>query len=152
MEEHVPILAPETLAEKKAVLAAVCKSRNVELVAKCAEKAPPGDEDLSAIFDALGFVTPAALELIVNRARRAARRARPDQPEPLRVELAELSHEVHNFVPEGSNAKLRLQTLEAVLYTNHLEYLPEAWRSRLKNEADELSRGRAELRRRVGYA
>jgi len=145
VEEHVPILAPETLAEKKAVLAAVCKSRNVALVAKSAE-------ELSAIFDALGFVTPAALELIVNRARRAARRARPDQSEPVCVELAELGHEVYNFVPEGSNAKLRLQTLEAVLYTNHLEYLPEAWRTRLKNEADELSRERAELRRRVGYA
>jgi SpoVK/Ycf46/Vps4 family AAA+-type ATPase len=152
VEEHVPILAPETLLEKKAVLAAVCRSRNVELVAKIAEPGAPADEELSAIFDALGFVTPAALELIVNRARRAARRARPDQPEPVRVELPELAHEVHNFVPEGSNAKLRLQTLEAVLYTNHLEYLPEAWRSRLKNEAEELSRERAELRRRVGYA
>ena len=152
VEEHVPILAPETLAEKKAVLAAVCKSRNVALVAKSAENAAPTDEELSAIFDALGFVTPAALELIVNRARRAARRARPDQSEPVCVELAELGHEVYNFVPEGSNAKLRLQTLEAVLYTNHLEYLPEAWRTRLKNEADELSRERAELRRRVGYA
>jgi SpoVK/Ycf46/Vps4 family AAA+-type ATPase len=152
VEEHVPILAPETLPEKKAVLAAVCRSRSVELVAKTTEPGAPADDALSAIFDALGFVTPAALELIVNRARRAARRARPDQPEPVRVELAELAHEVHNFVPEGSNAKLRLQTLEAVLYTNHLEYLPEAWRSRLKNEAEELSRERAELRRRVGYA
>ncbi len=46
----------------------------------------------------------------------------------------------------------RLRTRNAVLYTKHLEYLAQAWRSRLDNEAVELSRERTELRRRVGYA
>ena len=152
VEEHVPILAPESLEEKRAILAAVCKSRGVELSADEDAAKKPSDEALSALFDGLGFVTPAALELIVNRARRAARRARPEAKEPVRVKLAELVHEAKNFVPEGSNAKLRLQTLEAVMYTNHLEYLPEVWRDRLRDDPDGLAREREELRRLVGYS
>jgi hypothetical protein len=38
-----------------------------------------------------------------------------------------------------------------VMYTNHLEYLPEAWRERLRDEPDELARERESLRRLVGY-
>jgi SpoVK/Ycf46/Vps4 family AAA+-type ATPase len=149
VEEHVPILAPETFADKKSILGAVCKARKVELTGE--GDAPYGDDELSLLFERLGFVTPAALELIVNRARRTARRARPDGKEPVKVRLAELAHEARNFVPEGSNAKLRLQTLEAVLYTNHLEYLPESWRKRLAEDPDGLAREREELRRIVGY-
>jgi SpoVK/Ycf46/Vps4 family AAA+-type ATPase len=146
VEEHVPILAPETFDEKRAILDAVCRSRGVKL----GEDAVP--EALGELFDGLGFVTPAALELIVNRARRAARRARPGAAEPVSVTLAELAHEAKSFVPEGSNAKLRLQTLEAVLYTNHLEDLPASWRERLRDDPDGLAREREELRRLVGYA
>ncbi len=149
VEEHVPILAPETFADKKSILAAVCRGRSVELTGEADE--PYGDAELGALFDRLGFVTPAALELIVNRARRLARRARPGGKEPVRVRLSELAREAQNFVPEGSNAKLRLQTLEAVLYTNHLEYLPESWRKRLAEDPDGLAREREELRRLVGY-
>jgi hypothetical protein len=152
VEEHVPIMAPESLEEKRAILGAVCKSRAVEVVDDDGSGKPPSDEALTALFDGLGFVTPAALELIVNRARRAARRARPGTNEPVRVLLAELVHEAKNFVPEGSNAKLRLQTLEAVLYTNHLEYLPAVWRDRLRDDPDGLAREREELRRLVGYS
>jgi hypothetical protein len=148
VEEHVPILAPETFTEKKAVLAAVCRSRSVKVVARGGE---PADAELEAVFDQLGFVTPAALELVVNRARRTARRARPSDQEPVLVDLAELVREAGNFVPEASNTKLRLQTLEAVMYTNHLEYLPEAWRKRLRDDPDELARERETLRRLVGY-
>jgi hypothetical protein len=120
--------------------------------------AAPSDRELARLFDGLGFVTPAALELIVNRARRAARRARPgaegsaEAAETVRVRMDELEKEARNFVPEGSNDKLRLQTLEAVLYTNHLEYLPASWQERLRDDPDGLSRERDELRRRVGYA
>jgi SpoVK/Ycf46/Vps4 family AAA+-type ATPase len=149
VEEHVPILAPETFAEKKAVLAAVCRSRSVKVTAK--DGGEPADAELEPVFEKLGFVTPAALELVVNRARRTARRARPSEQEPVLVELAELAREAGNFVPEASNTKLRLQTLEAVMYTNHLEYLPEAWRERLRDEPDELARERESLRRLVGY-
>jgi SpoVK/Ycf46/Vps4 family AAA+-type ATPase len=152
VEEHVPILAPESLAEKRAIFEAICRSRGVELSAAEDAAEKPSDEALAALFDGLGFVTPAALELIVNRARRAARRARPDAKEPVRVKLAELAHEAKNFVPEGSNTKLRLQTLEAVMYTNHLEYLPAAWRDRLRDDPDGLAREREELRRLVGYS
>jgi hypothetical protein len=113
--------------------------------------AEPGDAELALLFEGLGFVTPAALELIVNRARRVARRARPSEGDPVHVKFAELSAEARNFVPESSNAKLRLQTLEAVLYTNHLEYLPESWRSRLRDDPEGLAREREELRRLVGY-
>jgi SpoVK/Ycf46/Vps4 family AAA+-type ATPase len=150
VEEHVPILAPESFEDKKSILAAVCKSRSVELTGD--DDGPPADAALRAMFDALGFVTPAALELIVNRARRVARRARPTDAERVKVRLGELAGEAKNFVPESSNAKLRLQTLEAVLYTNHLEYLPEAWKKRLRDDPDGLAREREELRRLVGYA
>jgi hypothetical protein len=54
-------------------------------------------------------------------------------------------------VPEGSQSKLRLQTLEAVLFTNHTGYLPEPWRSRLSNDPDGLAEERERLRQRVGY-
>jgi SpoVK/Ycf46/Vps4 family AAA+-type ATPase len=150
VEEHVPILAPETFADKKSILSAVCKSRGVELTGD--DGGAPGDDALGAMFDGLGFVTPAALELIVNRARRVARRARPTEKDPVKVRVGELSSEAKSFVPEGSNAKLRLQTLEAVMYTNHLEYLPESWRARLRDDPDGLAREREELRRLVGYA
>jgi SpoVK/Ycf46/Vps4 family AAA+-type ATPase len=149
VEEHVPILAPETMADKRSVLSAVCRARGVELVTEAGTA--PDDADLSALFEGVGFVTPAALELIVNRARRVARRQRGAGQEPMRVTVPELEREARNFVPEGSNAKLRLQTIEAVLYTNHLEYLPEIWRQRLRDEPDELARERQELRRIVGY-
>ena len=150
VEEHVPILAPETFEEKQSILRAVARGAGVLLVAD-EGTAEPGDAELAALFEGLGFVTPAALELIVNRARRVARRARPSESEPVRVKFGELSGEARNFVPEGSNAKLRLQTLEAVLYTNHLEYLPESWRARLRDDAEGLTREREELRRLVGY-
>jgi hypothetical protein len=39
-----------------------------------------------------------------------------------------------------------------VLYTNHLEYLPEPWRTRLKEAPEELAREREVLRKIVGYA
>jgi len=150
VEEHVPILAPETFEDKKSILSAVCRSRGVELAGD--DGSAPGDDALEAMFEGLGFVTPAALELIVNRARRVARRARPDAKEPVQVRIGELASEAKSFVPEGSNAKLRLQTLEAVLYTNHLEYLPESWRTRLRDDPDGLAREREELRRLVGYS
>jgi SpoVK/Ycf46/Vps4 family AAA+-type ATPase len=150
VEEHVPILAPETFAEKQSILRAVARSAGVELLAD-AGTAEPGDAELAQLFEELGFVTPAALELIVNRARRVARRTRPGESEPVRVKFSELSAEARNFVPESSNAKLRLQTLEAVLYTNHLEYLPESWRARLRDDPEGLAREREELRRLVGY-
>jgi SpoVK/Ycf46/Vps4 family AAA+-type ATPase len=150
VEEHVPILAPETFAEKQSILRAVARGAGVELVGD-EGTAEPGEAELALLFEGLGFVTPAALELIVNRARRVARRARPSDGEPVRVRFGELSAEARNFVPESSNAKLRLQTLEAVLYTNHLEYLPESWRARLRDDAEGLAREREELRRLVGY-
>ena len=46
----------------------------------------------------------------------------------------------------------KLQTIEAVLYTNHLGYLPEPWRSRLRDNPDGLTREREELCRSVGYS
>jgi hypothetical protein len=150
-EEHVPILAPESLSEKQAILAAVCRACGVELVS-AGGAIPHDDPRLSTIFDGLGFVTPAALELIVNRARRAARRARPEPLDVVRVEVDELGREASRFVPEGSNAKLRLQTLEAVLYANDLDYLPEPWKTRVKESPEELARERDALRKLVGYA
>jgi hypothetical protein len=150
VEEHVPILAPETFEDKKSILAAVCKSRGVAIVGD--DGGVVDDDALRSMFDGLGFVTPAALELVVNRARRVARRARPSDQEPIGVRIAELASEAKSFVPEGSNAKLRLQTLEAVLYTNHLEYLPETWRARLRDDPDGLAREREMLRRMVGYS
>ena len=68
------------------------------------------------------------------------------------VPLALFAEEASSYVPEGSAAKLRLQTIEAVLYTNHLGYLPEPWRTRLRDDSEGLSRERDELRRTVGYA
>jgi hypothetical protein len=149
VEEHVPILAPETLEDKKAVLDAVLRSRGIELVASDAER----ETALPQLFEQLGFVTPAALELITNRARRAARRAAAVSTEAgkVPVTVAQLRYEAENYVPEGSASKLRLQTIEAVLYTNHLSYLPEVWRERLKSDPDGLSAEREHLRRVVGY-
>jgi SpoVK/Ycf46/Vps4 family AAA+-type ATPase len=150
-EEHVPILAPETFEDKKATLLAVIKACKLELVD--ATGAAPPDAALAALFDRLGFVTPAALELIANRARRRARRAEPSGRDAtlVRVPIEAFSEEARSFVPEGSRSKLLLQTLEAVLYTNHLDYLPEPWRSRLEQDADGLSEERELLRRKVGY-
>lgn len=154
-EEHLPILAPESLAEKKSVLEAVTRASGVTLVADDGGGLP-ADEALSRVFDDLGFVTPAALALVSNRARRRARRAVPS-PERFEhsacvcVPLGVLAAEARDYVPEGSAAKLRLQTLEAVLYTNHLAYLPEPWRSRLRDDPDGLAAEREALRRLVGY-
>jgi AAA+ superfamily predicted ATPase len=151
-EEHVPILAPETFEDKKAILNAVARACGIEIVA--ADAAPPSDEALGSLFADIGFVTPAALELMANRARRRARRAAPknDAIAPVvKVPFELFAEEARNFVPEGSQSKLLLQTLEAVLYTNHLAYLPEPWRSRVEGDFDALSREREELRRLVGY-
>jgi hypothetical protein len=155
-EEHVPILAPETFDDKKATLLAVTKASQIELVD--AAGATPPDAALAALFDRLGFVTPAALELIANRARRRVRRSMPSAPgsdpgqgSKVRVPIEVFGEEAKSFVPEGSSSKLLLQTLEAVLYTNHLAYLPEPWRSRLENDPDGLSEEREALRRKVGY-
>jgi SpoVK/Ycf46/Vps4 family AAA+-type ATPase len=154
-EEHVPILAPETFDDKKATLLAVLKASQVELVDASGDR--PADAALAALFEGLGFVTPAALELIANRARRRARRAARSEltSEPasalVRVPIEVLGEEAKSFVPEGSSSKLLLQTLEAVLYTNHLAYLPEPWRSRLATDPDGLSEEREALRRKVGY-
>jgi hypothetical protein len=151
-EEHVPILAPETFDDKKAILAAVARASDIEFVT--AEGKAPSDEALARLFDALGFITPAALELMANRARRRARRgaaADAQNATPVRVPFDVFCEEAKTFVPEGARSKLLLQTLEAVLYTNHLGYLPEPWRSRLEQDHDGLSREREELRRLVGY-
>lgn len=150
-EEHVPILAPETFDDKKATLLAVMKASQVDLVDTSG--APPSDAALAALFEGLGFVTPAALELIANRARRRARRAAPGEPASalVRVAIELFAEEAKSFVPEGSSSKLLLQTLEAVLYTNHLAYLPEPWRSRLATDPDGLAEERQALRRKVGY-
>jgi SpoVK/Ycf46/Vps4 family AAA+-type ATPase len=156
-EEHVPILAPESFEDKRATLLAVCKACQIEIVS--AEGGLP-DAALAAVFDTLGFVTPAALELIANRSRRRARRQAatapqttgPDASGPLvRVALTLFAEEARSFVPEGSQSKLLLQTLEAVLFTNHTGYLPEPWRSRLANDPDGLAQERQLLRQRVGY-
>ncbi len=150
-EEHVPILAPESFDDKKATLAAVAKAARIELLA--ADGGPVSDAALGQLFDALGFVTPAALELIANRARRRARRALEGETEQIRVAvpLETFADEAQSFVPEGSRSKLMLQTIEAVLYTNHLAYLPEPWRTRLQTDADGLARERDALRKLVGY-
>jgi hypothetical protein len=151
-EEHLPILAPETFEEKKSVLQAVARASAVELFADDGAS-PPGDPELAQLFDDLGYVTPAALALIANRARRRARRAAtaPSAAGRVPVTLALLAEEARAYVPEGSAAKLRLQTLEAVLYTNHLGYLPEPWRTRLRDDPDGLATEREALRRLVGY-
>lgn len=152
VEEHVPILAPETLEEKTAILHAVCRSRGIQLVAD--EGQGPSDVQLQGLFDTLGFVTPAALELVANRARRTARRAGgvvDASSGLLDVPFTTFLEEAGSFVPEGSKSKLQLQTIEAVMYTNHLAYLPEPWRSRLRDDSDGLSREREQLRMLVGY-
>jgi hypothetical protein len=152
VEEHVPILAPETLEDKKSILDAVCRSRGIKLVEQGG--GAPEDAAFATLFDALGFVTPAALELIANRARRTARRAGivPDpKTSVIEVPFTTFLEEVASFVPEGSKSKLQLQTIEAVMYTNHLAYLPEPWKSRLRDDPDGLSREREQLRVLVGY-
>jgi hypothetical protein len=149
-EEHVPILAPESFEDKKATLLAVAKAAQIEIVA---DGAAPSDAALEALFEPLGFVTPAALELIANRARRRTRRQPSFEGSTGRVmvPLELFVDEARSFVPEGSRTKLLLQTLEAVLYTNHLAYLPEPWRSRLANDPEGLAEEREQLRKRVGY-
>jgi hypothetical protein len=129
----------------------VCRSRDIRLVAESGQQ--PDDNQLLTLFESLGFVTPAALELIANRARRTARRAgAADLPDrPLAVPFDTFLEEARCFIPEGSKSKLQLQTIEAVLYTNHLGYLPEPWKSRLRNAPDGLSREREQLRTVVGY-
>jgi SpoVK/Ycf46/Vps4 family AAA+-type ATPase len=151
VEEHVPILAPETFEDKKAILGTIAKTCGLRLTGASSDA--PTDDELRGLFDRLGFVTPAALELIANRTRRAARRNQqaPDG-EVIRVAVEAYANEAEQFVPEGSQSKLRLQTLEAVLYCNHLGYLPEPWRTKLKSDADGLAREREALRRSLGYA
>jgi hypothetical protein len=144
-EEHLPLLAPETFEDKRAVLGAVAKASGIRLVAASGDDAPPGEEQLRELFDTLGFVTPAALELIANRARRRARKNAEQNEDPVVVPFCVFREESQAYVPEGSLVKLRLQTIEAVLYTNHLEYLPEPWKSRLRDDPDGLSREREAL-------
>jgi hypothetical protein len=92
------------------------------------------------------------LALVATRSRRRARReAGLGDVKSVKVPFAVFAEEAASFVPEGSKTKLRLQTIEAVMYTNHLAYLPEPWRSRLRDDPDGLSREREELRQIVGY-
>ncbi|MBN2195896.1 MAG: ATP-binding protein [Polyangiaceae bacterium] len=151
-EEHLPILAPESLADKKSVLDAVARATGIVLATNDAGQRP-NDDELAPIFADLGFVTPAALSLVANRARRRARQAgaKDATGDAILVPLALFAEEARAFVPEGSATKLRLQTLEAVLYTNHLGYLPEPWRTRLRDDPDGLAAEREALRRLVGY-
>jgi AAA+ superfamily predicted ATPase len=152
VEEHVPILAPESFEDKKAILETIARASGIRIVS--AAGAAPTDAELRALFEKLGFVTPAALELIANRARREARRAseKPPAPgQPVDVSFEAFANEAASFVPEGSQSKLRLQTIEAVMYTNHLAYLPDPWRTRLRDDPDGLSREREQLRVVVGY-
>jgi SpoVK/Ycf46/Vps4 family AAA+-type ATPase len=152
VEEHVPILAPETFDDKKAILNTIARASCIRLVSGAGDAAP-SDDELGGLFDALGFITPAALELISNRARRFVRRQTPSADgETVIVPLEAFVSEARQFVPEGSLSKLRLQTLEAVMYCNHLGYLPEPWRSRLRDEPEELARERETLRRAMGYS
>lgn len=143
-EEHLPILAPETFEDKKAVLEAVCRSTGISLFSE--PNASPSDAELDQLFNLLGFVTPAALELIANRARRRSRRVCQEAgTRTLPVPLTVFQEEAEAFVPEGSQVKQRLQTIEAVLYTNHLGYLPEPWKTRLRDDPDGLHRERETL-------
>jgi hypothetical protein len=153
VEEHLPILAPETLSEKRAVLAAVTRASGIHLIRDQDPATEPTEEELRALFETLGFVTPAALELVANRSRRRARRLTGDVPATglLTVPFSVFCEEARNYVPEGSLVKQRLQTIEAVLYTNDLSYLPEPWRSRLRENPDGLAREREELAKLVGY-
>jgi SpoVK/Ycf46/Vps4 family AAA+-type ATPase len=149
-EEHVPILAPESFEDKRATLLAVSRACQIELVTS--DGSPVPEAALEAVFAQLGFVTPAALELIANRSRRRARREGAATTGPLlRVPFELFAEEARSLVPEGSQSKLRLQTLEAVLFTNHTGYLPEPWRSRLRDDPDSLVEERERLRLRVGY-
>ncbi|HEU5076904.1 MAG TPA: ATP-binding protein, partial [Polyangiaceae bacterium] len=150
VEEHVPILGPESYEDKLAILSAVLKLRKMTLEADSG--GDPSQADYEALFAELGFVTPAALELVANRARRSVRRKLGGDPATVSVPLSVFRDEARAFVPEGSLAKLQLQTIEAVLYTNHLSYLPEPWRSRLRDDPNGLTREREALRRLVGYA
>lgn len=148
VEEHLPILAPETEQDKREVLEAVLRHRKIRLVGANGQ---PSDAELTPLFEELGFVTPAALELITNRARRVARRASGETAEEVSVSLEQLREEARNYVPEGSQSKLLLQTIEAVLYTNRLSYLPNSWAEKLRDAPDELNAQREKLRQLVGY-
>jgi len=151
VEEHVPILAPETLEDKKSILDAVAGASGIAVRADEAD-GEVTNEQLETLFNGLGFVTPAALALIATRARRTARReGATEEDGRIPVTFSQFAHEAACFVPEGSKTKLRLQTIEAVMYTNHLAYLPEPWRTRLRDDPDGLSREREELRAIVGY-
>ena len=156
VEEHVPILAPESISDRKGVLIAVARARGVVLVDDFGNA--PSDDDFAAFFTALEIVTPAAMELITNRARRATRRLTNETKSPsgesslVRVSLSRLKEEAQSYVPDGSSAKLRLQTIEAVMYTNHLNYLPSPWKERLRDEPDSLALERSALRAQVGYS
>ncbi len=153
VEEHVPILAPETLEDKKSILYAVSGAAKIDLMPD-EDGGVITDERLPELFSSLGFVTPAALTLIATRARRVARRQSPPpkDADKISVRFSIFESEAANFVPEGSKTKLQLQTIEAVLYTNHLSYLPDSWRARLRDDPDGLSREREQLRQIVGYA
>lgn len=152
VEEHVPILAPETFEDKSSILQAVTRGAHVELLGS--DDGPPTTAQLEALFEKLGTVTPAALSLIAHRSRRRVRRAK-DAQDPAgtleRVPIEVFAGEAAAYVGEGSEAKITLQTIEAVLYTNHLDYLPEPWRSRVAEDRDGLNQRRRELRRLVGY-
>jgi AAA+ superfamily predicted ATPase len=152
VEEHVPILAPETFDDKKAILSTIARASGIRLAGAASDGAP-SDDELKALFDALGFITPAALELISNRARRQVRRQSPTADgEVVTVPSDVFLAEARQFVPEGSTSKLMLQTIEAVMYCNHLGYLPEPWKSRLRDDPEGLAREREVLRRALGYS
>jgi SpoVK/Ycf46/Vps4 family AAA+-type ATPase len=152
VEEHVPILPPETLEDRRSILLAVARARGVKLVGENAGEW--SDAEYASFFDEIGTVTPAAIELMVNRARRQTRRAlahSSSTSSAVPVAFETMRAEGKNYVPDGTDSKLKLQTLEAVLYTNHLEYLPEIWRGKLASAPESLALERAKLRREVGY-
>lgn len=154
VEEHVPILPPETLDDRRSILLAVARANGVDLVTDAGE--PWTDREFEQFFEQIGTVTPAAIELMVNRARRHSRRAleaglRPKAGGPIRVTFQTMLVEGRDYVVDGTDGKIQLQILDAVLYTNHLQYLPEPWRERVSRAPEELALLRARLRRELGY-
>lgn len=127
-EVHLPLFAPRTEDEVKAMFLSMAKKNKLKLsAADLPEKLV--DRGLSG----------ADIESIVLAARRLAILA--DRPEPTKDDL---SKALADFIPSAEGLQKEKQEIAAVLESTSMEFLPERWKTIVAEPE-----GRAKLQRRM---
>ncbi|MBI1324742.1 AAA family ATPase [bacterium] len=127
-EVHLPLFAPRTEDEVKAMFMSMAKKNKLKITA--------GDLPEKLVDRGL---SGADIESIVLASRRLAIVA--DRPEPTKDDL---SKALADFIPSAEGLQKEKQEIAAVLESTSLQFLPERWRQIVAEPE-----GRAKLQRRM---